>query len=155
MTVRKETLYIVIHCSATKPTQNIGAEEIRHWHVVDNGWREIGYHYIIRRDGIVEKGRPEDEIGAHVKDYNVASLGICMVGGVNDKGKAEANFTPPQWKALSTLVRKMKQKYPKAAICGHRDLSPDLNHDGCITPNEYVKECPSFDVRDWVKREKI
>jgi len=155
LTLRKSTDYLVIHCSATKATMNIGAEEIKHWHVVDNGWKDIGYHYVIRRDGTIENGRPEDEVGAHVKDYNMVSLGICMVGGIDAKGHAENNFTVAQWKSLARLVRMLRAKYRKAVICGHRDLSPDLNKDGSVTPNEWVKECPSFEVSAWVKRENL
>jgi len=153
--LRKKTEYIVIHCSAKKRNQNIGAEEIRQWHVVDNGWKDIGYHYVIRRSGVIEDGRPEDEIGAHVAGYNSISVGICMVGGLADNGKAENNFTNEQWKSLARLVRMLRAKYKKTVVCGHRDLSPDLNKDGAVTPNEWIKECPSFSVANWLKKENI
>lgn len=114
------------------------------------GWRCIGYHYVIRRDGRVELGRPENEPGAHVQGYNSRSLGICMVGGVKPDGRtAETNFTDEQYDALADLLDRLRVKYPEAEIVGHRDLSPDLNGDGKITKNEWLKECPTFDVRAW------
>ena len=140
--MRTVTEYIVIHCSATRPSMNIGVAEIRQWHKA-KGWKDIGYHYVIRRDGIIETGRPEAEIGAHVEGYNSISLGICLVGGVDDQIKPENNFTPEQWKSLRELVLKMKMKYPGAIVQGHRDF-PDVH-----------KDCPSFDVKVWLKKEGI
>ena len=65
MDLRKKTELIVIHCAATKASMDIGASEIKKWHVDDNGWDDIGYHYIIKRGGLVEVGRPEAFQGAH------------------------------------------------------------------------------------------
>lgn len=133
----KSVDYLVIHCSATKDTQDIGAAEIRKWHR-ERGWFDIGYHYVIRRDGTVEKGRPDTQPGAHARGFNHVSLGICLVGGVADDGKKpEANFTAEQWEALHVLVEDLLCDYPHADVLGHRDL-PNVN-----------KGCPSFDVRAW------
>jgi len=138
MSERQNTDYIVIHCSATKPSMDIGAKEIDKWHR-QNGWRKIGYHWVVRRDGIVEEGRDLAEAGAHAKGVNSLSVGICMVGGVDDAGKSENNFTDEQWKSLEDLVWQMKLAYPNAEVLGHRDL-PDVK-----------KDCPCFDVREWWK----
>jgi len=127
---------IVIHCSDTPAGMDIGAKEIREWHTAPppkgNGWKDIGYHWVIRRDGSLEKGRPEDEVGAHVAGHNANSIGVCMVGG----GHGVCNFTWQQWERLKTLIDRLLQFYPNAAICGHRDLNPE-------------KACPSFDARAW------
>ena len=72
---------IILHCSATPASMDIGAKEIRDWHVNGNHWRDIGYHWVIRRDGTVEKGRPEYQVGAHCLNHNANSIGVCMVGG--------------------------------------------------------------------------
>ena len=77
--------YITIHCSATRAEQNITEEDIRKWHL-DRGWSDIGYHCVIRRNGMIEFGRPLDVCGAHVKGYNHNSIGICLVGGIDRKG---------------------------------------------------------------------
>jgi N-acetyl-anhydromuramyl-L-alanine amidase AmpD len=146
--MRRRTDYIVVHCSATPPSSDIGADEIDEWHR-KRGWSGIGYHAVIRRDGGIEFGRPFDEVGAHVKGQNYRSVGICLVGGVNDQGDAEDNFSTEQMKSLTAIVATLERAYPGAEVLGHRDLSPDLNGDGVIEKSEWIKECPCFDVRSW------
>lgn len=130
--------YLVVHCSATQAKSDIGAKEIDRMHRAQ-GWQMIGYHFVIRRNGALETGRPTNMIGAHVQGYNSESLGICMVGGVDPTGKAEDNFTPAQYASLSYLLQDLSQQYPKATIQGHRDF-PGVK-----------KDCPCFDVRSWWK----
>ncbi len=130
--------YIAIHCSATSPSQDIGSPEITQWHKA-KGWKTIGYHKVVRRDGVIEDGRPLTEPGAHVQGFNHCSIGICMVGGVDEKGNPENNFTHPQWDSLYGLVRSLLDEYPQAKVQGHRDF-----------PNVH-KACPSFDVKAWLK----
>ena len=133
----REIRRVIIHCSATKPGMDIGAAEIRKWHVDGNGWNDIGYHYVIRRSGEIEKGRSEHIAGAHVAGHNGDSIGVCLVGGIDDKGKPDANFTAAQWAALDHLVTQLtKVSYPGATVSGHRDWTD-------------AKACPSFDVRAW------
>lgn len=100
----------------------------------------IGYHFVIRRDGRVETGRPVDAIGAHVEGYNSTSVGICLAGGVDEHGRSRDNFTPAQYAALAELLIELKAKYPKATIRGHRDFP------------KVAKDCPCFDVRNWVNQ---
>lgn len=133
---RTETNAIFVHCSATKPTQDIGVREIRMWHKRDNGWLDIGYHFVIKRNGVIEDGRPVDVVGAHAYGHNGDSVAICLVGGINAQGKADANYTREQYEALSVLLRTLKDTYPNAAIKGHRDVSD--------------KDCPSFDVHSFI-----
>lgn len=145
----KSVDYLVVHCSATPAAKDIGRREIDVMHR-QRGFMGIGYHYVIRRNGVVEKGRPDDQPGAHVEGYNSRSLGICMVGGVKPDGKtAECNFEKAQYEALRTLLTTLKARHPDAEIVGHRDLSPDKNRDGIISPNEWLKECPTFDAPAW------
>lgn len=130
--------YIVIHCSATRPEQDIGVVEIRDVHVHTNGWNDIGYHYVIRRDGTIETGRDEGKVGAHVYGYNRNSLGICLVGGIRGAEKTpEANYTRAQWGALEELVQELTWKYKNAKVLGHRDF-PGV-----------AKDCPCFPARIW------
>ena len=100
MEPRASTEYIVIHCSATKPSMDVDAETIRNWHVNERGWRDIGYHKVIKRNGDVEDGRDVRDSGAHAAGYNSKSVGVCMVGGMAEDNSAENNFTPHQWVAL-------------------------------------------------------
>lgn len=152
MTIRKATKHIVLHCSATRANQDVGAKEIRAWHRA-RGWSDIGYHYVIRRNGTVERGRqPDNSIGAHVEGHNSNTLGICLVGGLNNRtGAPEDNFTPAQHQALADLIKRLLPRFPGATILGHRDLSPDRDGDGVVEPHEWLKACPCFNARDWAK----
>lgn len=132
--------YMVVHCSATRPKQsNIGRDEIDQMHKA-RGWSEIGYHYVIKRDGTLEIGRDIDKIGAHVGGYNTGSLGICLVGGINDDSlKPENNYTEKQWATLKRLLKTLSEYYPKAKVRGHRDYP------------KVAKACPCFDAIPWAK----
>jgi len=140
--------YLVVHCSATSPDKDIGYDEIDTMHK-NRGFDKCGYHYIIRRDGTLEEGRDLGFRGAHAKGYNWQSIGICVVGGIDKDGKAEDNFEVDQYVALHILLKYLQERYPNAKILGHRDLSPDLNGDGEITRDEYMKECPCFHAGTW------
>lgn len=146
--MRRKTDYIVVHCSATRPGADIGADEISQWHRA-RGFQAIGYHAVIRRNGELEFGRNFETPGAHVTGQNMRSVGICMVGGIGENGKAENNFTPAQFRTLELVIRMLLCAWPKAEVLGHRDLSPDLDGDGIVERHEWVKDCPSFDVREW------
>lgn len=148
---------IVVHCSATRAGMDIGATDIDKWHRDEpHNWSMIGYHFVIRRDGTLEYGRPLTRQGVHTRGHNQNSWGICMVGGVKQiiiDGKAKLvaddNFTPAQYATLRTVVMMLKAIAPDAEVLGHRDLSPDRNNDGVIDKWEWVKDCPCFDVRLW------
>ena len=129
---------IVVHCAATKPDADIGAAEIRKWHIQGNGWRDIGYHYVIRRNGRVESGRPLEQVGAHVAGHNADSIGVCLVGGLDAAGRSAAEYSPEQWTALRQLLGRLSGRFPEAEILGHRDF-PGVR-----------KDCPCFDVRRWL-----
>lgn len=133
---RAVTEAIFVHCSATKASMNVGLREIRQWHK-EQGWLDVGYHFIIRRDGTIEEGRPVDVVGSHVKDWNSKSVGVCLVGGIDDKGKFEANFTPAQMQSLKEKLADLKDIYPDAEIKAHHDVAP--------------KACPSFNLSRWLK----
>lgn len=146
---------IVIHCSSTKEGVDIRAKDIDRWHR-EKGFQMIGYHYVIDLDGTVETGRPLSMEGAHCKErdkagvsYNKHSIGICYIGGLGSKGERDYKDTrtEAQKASLKKLVEELKKKYPIKEIIGHRDASPDKNGDGKITPDEYIKACPCFDVK--------
>lgn len=126
---RLTTQFLVVHCSETDPTMDIGVAEIRKEHL-GKGWLDVGYHFVIRRNGTIEYGRRSDAIGAHLEHYDDRSLGICLVG-------QEHNFTPEQMHALASLLTDLKATYPSAEVSGHRDFP------------RVTKDCPSFDVRSW------
>lgn len=152
MANRKSTNLIVLHCSASRPSQDLTARDIDAMHRA-RGFASIGYHYVIRRNGLLEMGRPLDAIGAHVEGFNSTSVGVCMIGGLNPDGTEAkrgeiAPFTDEQWQTARTVVATLRSMYPGARVVGHRDLSPDLNGDGVIQSREWLKSCPGFDAAE-------
>jgi N-acetyl-anhydromuramyl-L-alanine amidase AmpD len=134
---------LIVHCTATRPEWMAGrptsekVAEVRRWHVEGNGWKDIGYHFLIDRDGTVAKGRPIEQVGAHTMNHNVGTVGIALVGGhgsvANDK--FSENFTELQDAALHALIMKLKAIYKISKVNGH---------------NFYArKACPGFDVPGW------
>ena len=138
MIKREKTDTIVIHCSATPPTMDIGVEKIREWHVDDNKWDDIGYHHIITRDGTLEPARPEEMQGAHAPVANYRSVAVCMIGGSNSNGDWENNFVDPQWVTLKALLLNLIEKYEIKKIIGHYQVDDK-------------KECPSFKVPEYLE----
>jgi len=140
----QDVKYIAVHCSATKASQDIDWRVIDGWHRM-KGWLRIGYHYVIKRDGTVQPtSRKLDQAGAHVEGYNNQSLGICLVGGLDEDMKPENNFTEDQMQSLALLLLELRASgYGAAVIQGHRDF-PSVK-----------KDCPCFDVKPWVKQMNI
>lgn len=144
---------IVIHCSATRAGQDVRAADIDKWHK-ERGFSEIGYHYVIDLDGTVEYGRRLPKDGAHCNtaglsgvSYNKHSIGICYVGGLDQNGNPADTRTPEQKQALANLVYRLISEYPIVEVIGHRDASPDKDGNGKIERDEWIKQCPCFDVR--------
>ena len=135
MSMRQKTDFLIVHCAATPPDMDIGAAEIRRWHTENNGWRDIGYHLVIRRSGALEMGRPLDDTGAHVAGVNDRSVGICLIGGVDANNNPADNFTAAQRVSLDAVLRMLVKAYPGAVVRGHRDFAN--------------KACPSFDAMEW------
>lgn len=131
----REIKEIIIHCSATPEGRHTTVEEIDKWHK-QNGWKGIGYHYVIYLDGSVHKGRPDEEIGAHCVGHNRNSIGVCYIGGVSkDRVTPKDTRTEEQKDSFVKLLKELRQKYPNATIYPH---------------NEFAKKaCPSFDVTEY------
>ena len=133
---------LVVHCSAVTPDQSSSAAQIDTWHR-QRGWKfGIGYHYVIRRDGTIEPGRPEWMVGAHCLNHNAHSIGICYEGGLDIRGKEADTRTPAQKTAMRQLLADLRQRYPRALIVGHHDLDPR-------------KPCPCFDVAEYADWNKL
>ena len=134
----REINKIFVHCSATKPSQNISVDTIRQWHKA-KGWSDIGYHYYISRDGKLHEGRPIHKTGAHVKGSNTGSIGVCVEGGVDEQGKADANFTFQQYDKLYKLIHNLIYEYELSTsdVLGHREKTN--------------KACPSFDIHGFLQ----
>ena len=123
---------LIVHCSATPEGKDFTVSQIREWHL-QRGFSDIGYHYVIYRDGSIHIGRDESIIGAHCTGHNTNSIGVCYIGGVATDGKTPKDTrTAEQKQSLVKLLKELKTKYPQASIHGHRDFSS--------------KACPSFDA---------
>lgn len=123
---------IIIHCSDTPDGRDHTVEDIRAWHLA-RGFSDIGYHYVIYRDGTVRAGRPERVAGAHTSGYNTRSVGVCYIGGRTADGKTYADTrTQAQRQAMASLVAELRKKYPGATVHGHKEFA--------------AKACPCFDV---------
>lgn len=140
---------IIVHCTATRPEWWAGRStldkvaEVRRWHVQDRGWSDLGYHFLIDRDGTVSAGRPVERIGAHVKAHNTGTIGVSLFGG---HGSAETdsfadNFTQEQDAALRKLLSDLGDRYGITTISGHNDYA--------------AKACPGFNVAEWLRDEPI
>lgn len=128
----REVNLVVIHCSDSSNPKHDNIETIRKWHVEERGWTDVGYHYFVKSDGTVQRGRSEKDIGAHVSGHNARSIGICLHG--------RDGFTDAQLRALKTLVRSICKRYKldiETQVKGHKDLQPN-------------KTCPNFNVQEHI-----
>lgn len=122
---------IIVHCSATKEGIDYTTADIKKWHLA-RGFSDIGYHYVIYRDGSVHNGRDVNISGAHCDGHNSHSIGVCYIGGLSKSGKEVDTRTDAQKAALVKLLKTLKTMYPKATIHGHREYAN--------------KACPCFDA---------
>lgn len=128
--------FIVIHCADTPSNMDVKISDLHRWHVEENGWSDIGYHYFIKRNGSLHDCRDDSLQGAHCKSVNDSSLAICIEGGFNGVN----SFTTIQKKSLRALINKLKKSHPNAAVVGHSHFDN--------------KACPSFNVVEWYESNK-
>lgn len=135
----KPIKYIVLHYSATYPDQDLDVNDIRKMHLARK-FKDVGYHYVIKRNGVIQKGREDHVVGAHVAGHNSGSIGICCIGGLERATGPNVgvdNRTTAQIESTIRLVNSLMNTYPNAKVVGHRDLAPT--------------QCPGFDVIPWWK----
>ena len=137
---------IVIHCSATRVDRTLTAFDLETLHR-RRGFNGTGYHYYIRKDGTTLLTRPIERIGAHVKGFNASSIGICYEGGLDCRGTPGRHTDTGTTRLPPPAGEPTEATLPSCRVCGHRDLSPDLNGDGEIEPEEWIKACPCFEVK--------
>ena len=124
--------YIIIHCTATRETQDYTPEQLKRDHMA-RGFIDVGYHFYIRKDGTVTQHRQLNEVGAHCRPFNRCSIGVCYEGGLDANGKPKDTRTLKQRATLVGLILDLKQKFPKAVIRGHNEM-----------PGAVPKACPCF-----------
>lgn len=140
----REINAIIVHCSATPVSWMAGssteaqAREIRRWHMQERGWRDIGYHFVIGRDGSMVPGRPLDRAGAHVRGHNRDTIGVCLIGGHGGTAtdQFEDNFTQAQDIALREVIGNLRARFGPLPVHGHNEFA--------------AKACPCFIVGDWL-----
>lgn len=128
---------LIIHCSATPEGKDYTVDTIRQWHL-QRGFSDIGYHFVIYRDGSIKEGRNVNTVGAHCTGHNSNSIGICYIGGCDASGKiAKDTRTDAQKKSLVKLVKDLMIKYglSKSQIHGHYEFAN--------------KACPSFKIESF------
>lgn len=129
---KRDIKEIIVHCSATPEGKDFTVEQIKQSHL-QRGFSDIGYHWVIYRDGTMHSGRPESIIGAHCTGHNTISIGVCYIGGCAVDGKTPKDTRTEQQKiSLLSLLRELKKKYPKAEIYPHYKFA--------------AKACPSFNA---------
>ncbi|MDO4801723.1 MAG: N-acetylmuramoyl-L-alanine amidase [Prevotellaceae bacterium] len=142
-TTRKITR-LIVHCTATPEGKHFTVDNVRKWHK-QQGWSDIGYHYLIYLDGTIAEGRDINLVGAHTTGYNTGSIGICYVGGLaatvpddSSLGKSKDTRTDAQKKSLRALLAQLKAMYGNPTIYGHRNFAK--------------KDCPSFNAYEEYKK---
>ena len=139
---------IFVHCTAS--WQSTTTVDSLKKEFKAKGWKNPGYHWVIFPDGKIVQMLDEDKVSNGVKDYNSTAINVAWVGGIkyNDNKKIMSydNRTIEQKVALFDLLTKLKLRYRDAIVMGHRDISPDLNHNGVVDPWELIKDCPCFDA---------
>ena len=138
---------VIVHATETTTDKNIGAIEINN---INNelGFDGIAYHYVIRRDGRLQRGRPVNKKGEHVVDATIEkeSIGIVLVGGLNCSSgdpnptsfRSSQSFTISQYDTLEKFLTAFYRKYPGGKVFGHNDIDP-------------TETDPYFDVQDYVE----
>ncbi len=129
----REICRIILHCTATKPSMDIGVSDVDRWHRA-RGWNGCGYHAVVRRCGEIEWGRDYATQGAHVRGHNADSIGIAYAGGIDENGRPEDNMTQEQFEAVEYLIETIRDEFGFIPVKGHNDYS--------------YKACPSFKVED-------
>ena len=124
--------YIIIHCTATRETQDYTPEQLKHDHL-QRGFIDVGYHFYIRKDGSVTQHRRLNEVGAHCRPFNRCSIGICYEGGLDTNGKPKDTRTLKQRASLIALVLDLHRQFPNAVIRGHNEM-----------PGASPRECPCY-----------
>ena len=118
---------IIVHCTATPEDIDYGIEQARDYHVNHNGWSDVGYHWLIRRSGVPEVGRPEEKAGAHAKGHNADSIGVALEG--------TSYFTETQFMTLAALCVSIDSRYNVGldSVYGHYEFTDK-------------KTCPNIDM---------
>ena len=140
MDIRNTTEQIVCHHSGVTVLQSV--EIIHDYHKNTKGWAGIGYHFYIRKDGSIYRGRPENTVGAHAVGANYNSIGICFEGNFSKEEMGQ-----PQLKAGQELIAYLKEKYNISKVVGHRDID-NSECPGNNFPMDELRKSGSYNIED-------
>lgn len=129
--------FLVIHCSATRADRNYTDKQLMRDHK-KRGFRTVGYHFYVHKDGSITQFRKLLEVGSHARPYNRCSIGICYEGGLDDHNRPADTRTPQQRSQLLNLLFRLHRLFPKALIRGH-----------CEMPGATAKACPCFSTNGY------
>ena len=132
-----------MHCTAGNPNETIPQLKAG---FAARGWKNNGYHIVVDGSGARHNITPLDSIANGVAGYNANAIHVSYMGGIDKVGKPKDTRTTAQKEQLESILRELKSEYPGAKILGHRDFSPDTNHNGKVDKFEWVKVCPCFDA---------
>ena len=138
---KKPPTNIVVHHSATKPSMDWGVAEMKELHL-SKGWADVGYHWVIKRDGEMQQGRNSKYQGAHCKaeGMNKVSIGVCLIGGVSEE--STPTFEIPEF---NHTFRQLNSLYTLVGLLG---LPPSAHHDHDMYNKTF---CPMFNVKEFFK----
>lgn len=134
---------IFVHCTAGNQRQKI-TDLLAEFRM--KGWKNPGYHYVVDADGVTHQLLSVEKVSNGVRGFNAHSINVAYLGGIDAKGRPVDNRTEAQKIELRELLQVLHKQFPKAKIMGHRDISPDVNHNDKVDPKERIKECPCFDA---------
>lgn len=140
----REIKYIVVHCTGTPRATR--RETIENNWKFELGWKKPGYHFMIDQFGVNHILLDVNHIANGVKGCNRNAIHVAYIGGLDEFWNCACTLTMRQSQTLQSVLKSLKNQFPNAKILGHRDLSFDKNKDGKITPDEWEKVCPCFDV---------
>ena len=115
LTRRARTTLLVLHHEGGRGST---AQDIHRFHRYSRGWAGIAYHYYIREDGTIYRGRPEGMIGGHCLGYNACSIGICFEGNFESETMGQAQINAG-WELIADILR----RYPGICVRRHKDLN--------------------------------
>lgn len=144
--------FFTSHC--TSGPQNQSTQEIFNYWKSHNGWTKVGYHFMISADGTIEQCLEISEVSNGVAGFNKNAIHFCYKGGIS-KGKAVDNRTDAQKVSQLLIINRLKELFPNGVALGHRDFSRDVNGNGIVDRWEWIKECPAFDLRDWLSQQGL
>ena len=142
---------VFIHCSASNHAHHDNIATMKSWHLA-RGFRDVGYHFFIQKDGTLEYGRDIEKTPVAQKGHNLNTLAICM------HGLKEKNFTEAQFETLKKLAQQIEHNYENISFHGHCEVSkkacPVFNYKKVLDLDKYGSLNTNPNVLETLKSKK-